>query len=74
MRAVAQVDADQLLAAAALHEVLRRPEQRRGRWRERQDPGDGLELLAGLAIEGVDAVGVGLDEGLAAGGRRARIL
>ncbi len=51
-------------------EVLGAAQQARGRRGERQGPGHGLELLAGLAID-VDAVGLGLDERLAAGGRGA---
>ncbi len=38
---------------------------------ERHDLADHLELLAGVAVE-VDLVGLGLEQDLAAGGRRAQ--
>lgn len=70
MRTVAQVDADQLRAAAAFAKVLRAPQQGGGRRREREDARDGLHLLARLPID-VDAVDLGLGQGLAARGRGA---
>ena len=71
VRAVADVEADQLVAAAAGAQVLGRAQQRRVRRRERQGPGHRLHLLAGLAVD-VDAAGLGRGEGLAAGGAGAQ--
>ena len=67
VRAVADVEADQLIAAAALAQV-----HGRGADPKLTAPaaasGHRLEPLAGLAVD-VDAAGLGGDERLAAGGR-----
>src|SRR5687767_16036874 len=65
VRAVADVETDQLVAAPARPEVFGRSKQGGVGRGERKRPGDGLELFAGLAVA-VDAVGLGVDEGLAA--------
>jgi hypothetical protein len=67
VRAVAQVQPDELVTAAAEVEVLRAPEKPGLRRCERQRAGDGQELLAGLPID-VNATGFGFHEGLTARG------
>jgi hypothetical protein len=69
--AVAQVEADQLIAAPADVEVLGAAEQLGLRRSERQRSGDGEELFAGLTVD-VDAAGLRLHQGFAAGSRRAK--
>src|SRR5204862_4694200 len=69
VRAVADVQADELVAPAADPQVLRRSQQRRVRGGEREGPGDGEELLARLAI-GVH--GARLDVGQSLPARRRR--
>jgi hypothetical protein len=68
--AVADVQADQLVATAAGTEVLRSTRQGRGTWSQGENHGDRLHLLAGLAIE-VDLTRLGVGECLTAGGRGA---
>ena len=68
---VADVEADQLIAAPALAQVRGRAQQGRVRRRQRQDAGDRLHLLAGLAID-VDAVRLGDRERLTARGAAAK--
>ena len=68
--AVADVEADQLVAAAAGAEVLRTARQGGGRGGEGQDGCHRLHLLAGLAVE-VDPARLGGGQGLAARGRGA---
>src|SRR5215218_22476 len=70
VRAVADVQPDQLVAAAAGAEVLGAARQRRDRGREREDLGDRLHLLAGLAID-VAGARLGVGDRLATGGRGA---
>src|SRR3954451_4087786 len=61
---VGDVEADQLVAAAADAQVLDRPDQRGGRRGERENHGHRLHLLAGLLVD-VDAVRLGGGELLA---------
>src|SRR3954447_13002744 len=68
VRAVADVQADQLVTAAAGAEVLGAAREGGGRGGERQDRRRRLRLLAGLAVD-VDRARLGGGEGLAAGGR-----
>ena len=70
VRAVADVEADQLVAAAAGAQVLRGARQGGGRGGQRQDHRHRLHLLAGLAVD-VDRARLGVGERLAAGGRGA---
>src|SRR5262249_5426672 len=64
VRAVADVETDELIAAPAHAQVLGRAQQRRVRGGERQQPRNGLELLAGVAVA-IDVVGVGCHDALA---------
>ena len=70
VRAVADVDPDQLVAAAAGAEVLRLRGSDGGGGGERQDHRHRLHLLAGLAVD-VDRARLGVGDRLAAGGRGA---
>jgi hypothetical protein len=69
--AVADVDADQLIAAAAGAQVLRLPRQGGGGGGKWQDHRDRLHLLAGLAVD-VDRPRLDVGDRLAAGGRGAQ--
>src|SRR4051794_36574196 len=63
-RAVVEVLGRQLVAPAAVAQVLDAPREAGHVGRERQDDPDGLELLAGLPVD-VDLAGLGLDDDLA---------
>jgi glycosyltransferase involved in cell wall biosynthesis len=71
MRAVVEVTLGELLAPRAGAEVLYGPGQVGRRRRQRDHHPDHLEWLAGVAVH-VDAIGLGLDDHLAPGGRRAQ--
>ena len=65
IRAVADVEPDQLIAAPAGAQVLRGPDQRGLGGCEGQSRGDDLHLLAGLPVD-IDAVGLDLGDRLPA--------
>jgi hypothetical protein len=73
IRAVADVETNQLVAAAAGAQVLRRAGEGRGAGCERQDHCHRHHLLAGLAVE-VDLARLGMCKRLAARGRRAHAI
>gem|GEM_PF-5049354 len=70
VRAVADVETDQLVATTAGPQVLGRTWQSGCAWGQGKDHRDRLHLLAGLAVD-VDLAGFGVGEGLAARGRGA---